>query len=145
MKKVFFQKKGVSPLIATVLLISFAVALGAVVMNWGRNIDISKPDDKCTGVEIKSRKTDYEVCFLGSGSDAYINFILDNTGSVDIDGLSIWIAGTKGTKLYDFDSIQIKKGDLLDIKDKSITYDFNTYGNIKNVQFIPKVRVENLI
>lgn len=31
------NKKGVSPLIATVLLIAFAVALGAIVMNWGRS------------------------------------------------------------------------------------------------------------
>jgi len=31
------NKKAVSPLIATVLLIAFAVALGAVVMNWGRS------------------------------------------------------------------------------------------------------------
>ncbi len=30
------NKKGVSPLIATVLLIAFAVALGAVVMNWSK-------------------------------------------------------------------------------------------------------------
>lgn len=30
------NKKAVSPLIATVLLIAFAVALGAIVMNWGR-------------------------------------------------------------------------------------------------------------
>jgi len=30
------NRKGVSPLIATVLLIAFAVALGAIVMNWGR-------------------------------------------------------------------------------------------------------------
>ncbi len=29
------NKKGVSPLIATVLLIGFAIALAAVVMNWG--------------------------------------------------------------------------------------------------------------
>ena len=31
------SKKGVSPLVATVLLIAFSVALGAVVMNWGSN------------------------------------------------------------------------------------------------------------
>jgi len=30
------SRKGISPLIATVLLIAFAVALGAVVMSWGR-------------------------------------------------------------------------------------------------------------
>ncbi|MBW3012516.1 hypothetical protein KY311_04985 [Candidatus Woesearchaeota archaeon] len=31
------NKKAVSPLIATVLLIAFAVALGAIVMNWGES------------------------------------------------------------------------------------------------------------
>ena len=145
MKKVFLLKKGVSPLIATVLLISFAVALGAVVMNWGRNINIAKPDDKCAGVELKIRKANYEVCFGGLGNDAYINFILDNTGSADIDGIGIWIVGTKGTKFHDFDTLKIKKEELLDIKDKSISYDFETYGNIKHVQFIQKIKIEGSI
>ena len=31
------HKKGVSPLIATVLLMAFAIALGAIVMTWGKN------------------------------------------------------------------------------------------------------------
>src|SRR3989344_8981271 len=117
MKKVFLKKRGVSLLIATVLLISFAVALGAVVMNWGRNINIIQPGDKCAGSEIEVRKTAYEVCFGGSGSDAYINFILDNTGSVDIDGLGIWIVGTKGTQFHNFDNLKIKKGELLAVND----------------------------
>lgn len=38
MKRNFlFNKKGVSPLIATVLLIAFAVSIGAVIMNWGKS------------------------------------------------------------------------------------------------------------
>ena len=143
MERKFQKKKGVSPIIATVLLISFAVALGAVVMNWGRNIDIISPDDKCAGVGLTVRKTNYEVCFGGSGSEAYINFIIDNTGSVEISGLGIWIVGTKGTDFHDFNRLNIKKGELLDIKDKSISYDFNKYGNIKHVQFIPKIIVED--
>ena len=32
----FSSKRALSPLIATVMLIAFAVALGAVVMNWGK-------------------------------------------------------------------------------------------------------------
>ncbi len=139
MKKIFLLKRGVSPLIATVLLISFAVALGAVVMNWGRSIDMSSSDDKCSGVEMMIRATGYEVCYGGSGRDSYINFILDNGGSVDIDGLGIWIVGAKGTKFHDFDNIKIAKGQILDIKDQTVSYDLNTYGNINHVQFIPKV------
>lgn len=32
-----FDKKGISPLFATILLIAFSVALGAVVMSWGES------------------------------------------------------------------------------------------------------------
>jgi len=32
-------KRGISPLIATVLLVAFAVSLGAVVMNWASGAD----------------------------------------------------------------------------------------------------------
>src|SRR3989338_1350441 len=140
MPRKVFNKRGVSPLIATVLLISFAVALGSVVLNWGRNLDISRPGYACSGVAIKMRNiADAEVCYAGSGSGTYINFVIDNIGSTGIDGLWIWITGEKGTKLLDINDISIKKGQLLDIKDKSIVYDSETYGTIKNIQFFPKV------
>lgn len=142
----FFNKRGVSPLIATVLLISFAVALGAVVLNWGRNLDISKPGDKCAGVSIKLRTlNNVQVCYSGSGQNGYINFIIDNDKNSDIDGLTIWIIGEKGTKLLDFNDLPIKKGEILDIHDNKVNYDFNTYGAIKQIQFFPKVKIGDSI
>ena len=139
-----FNKRGVSPLIATVLLISFAVALGSVVLNWGKNLDISKPGDTCSGAAIKIRNTgEGEVCYSGSDSNAFINFILDNPGSADIAGLGIWIVGDKGTKLLDLDNLEIKSGELLNVKDDRVKYNFNTYGKINHIQFIPKVKTPN--
>jgi flagellin-like protein len=38
------NRKGMSPLIATVLLIAFAVALGAMIINIGSNIPAAGPD-----------------------------------------------------------------------------------------------------
>ena len=135
------SKKGVSPLIATILLIAFAVALGSVVMNWGLNLNLGRPTDICRNVEIKVRSTDlYDVCYGGVGTNGYLNFIIDNTGTVDINGLAIWVVGDKGTKLLDIDNIIIKKDALLDKKDKDVVYDFIAYGNIKQVQFIPKIK-----
>ncbi len=32
------NKRGISPIVATVLLIAFAVALGAMIMNWSRSL-----------------------------------------------------------------------------------------------------------
>lgn len=140
------NKKGVSPLIATVLLIAFAVALGAVVMNWGRNIGIPNQGDKCLGVEIKIREmNNYNVCYSGSGSNVYINFVIDNTGKQDIHGLSLWVVGEKGTQLFEIDNILIKEGTLLDKKDKELLYNSDKYGQIKHVQFIPKVKIDTTI
>ena len=130
-------------MIATILLIAFAVALGSVVMNWGLSLDLGRSGDKCRDVGIKIRNIDAtEVCFGGFGQNGYINFVIDNTGLTDINGLAIWIIGDKGTRLFDLDSILVKKGALYDKKDKEVSYDFSAFGNIKQIQFIPKVRAE---
>lgn len=143
---IFSQKKGVSPLIATILLIAFAVALGSVVMNWGLSLSIGKSSDACRNVEIEIRNIDgIEACFGGFGQIGYINFIIDNAGSADISGLAIWIVGDKGTSLFDLDNLMIRKGSLYDKKDKEVSYDFTQFGNIKQVQFIPKVKSANTI
>ncbi len=133
-------KKGVSPLIATILLIAFAVALGSVVMNWGLNLNLGKTNDACTHVEVKIRNIgNNEVCYGGSGPKGFINFVIDNTGNVDLNGLSILIRGDKGTKLLDIDNIAIYKGTLFEKQDSSLAYNFDENGGIKEVQIIPKI------
>jgi len=59
--------------------------------------------------------------------------------------LGIWLTGEKGTKLLDFNEFSIKKGELLNINDDSVKYDFNTYGDIKNIQFFPKIKTDSSI
>ena len=144
MIKGLVSKKGVSPLIATILLIAFAVALGSVVMNWGLNLSLGKSGDKCVNVAIKIREiSSADVCYGGIGQNGYINFIIDNTGSTDINGLTILMVGNKGkTRLFDLDNILIKKGSLFDKKDKEVNYDFSEFGEINEVQFIPKIKTD---
>lgn len=58
------NKKAVSPLIATVLLIAFAVALGAIVMNWGESFVRKTQDTASTASEGRLECTlavDFEV------------------------------------------------------------------------------------
>ena len=138
------SKTGVSPLIATILLIAFAVALGSVVMNWGLNLNLGKPTDKCSNVAIKTREiSSADVCYGGFGQNGYINFIIDNVGNTDVSGLAILIVGSKGkSRLFDLDNIMIKKGSLFDKKDKEVSYDFSQFGSINGVQFIPKIKLE---
>ncbi len=79
------NKRGVSPLIATVLLIAFAVSLGAVVMNLGVNFG----RDVCEQV-------DFEALTLGGVPDACLSndnelrLTLHNIG-IPVDGYRITI------------------------------------------------------
>lgn len=136
-----FNKRGVSPLIATILLIAFAVALGSVIMNWGLHLNIGENADVCRNVEINLRNIDdkSDACYSGFGQNGYVNFVLDNVGAAEINGLSVWILGDKSqTSIYDIDNILIRKGQLYDKKDNEVKYDFAAYGNIKYIQLIPK-------
>lgn len=104
MFKKLWHKKGVSPLIATVLLIAFAVSLGAVVMNWGRGYvestmeqaevqsseKISCSMDTSMGIVQVGDKA--RLCIdrdVGEGVKYTLNFTLINTGTVDLQGVQI--------------------------------------------------------
>ena len=38
-------KKAISPLVATVLLVAFAVSLGAVVMSWAKGVEATESEE----------------------------------------------------------------------------------------------------
>ena len=57
------QKKAISPLVATILLIAFALVIGLATMNWGKayatSIDGSEPKEKVgSGIIISFEKID---------------------------------------------------------------------------------------
>ncbi|MBT7903738.1 hypothetical protein HN587_07785 [Candidatus Woesearchaeota archaeon] len=102
----FATKKGVSPLIATVLLIAFAVALGAVVMNWGRGYvedtadaakDRSDREIMCSSeidLDIVSIDGVSQICYNKTVSGNYtIWSILENRRSRTIENVSIRVIG----------------------------------------------------
>ena len=103
MFKKLWHKKGVSPLIATVLLIAFAVSLGAVVMNWGRGyVESTMEQAEVQSSEKISCSMDTSMGIVQVGDKARLcinrsvtatnyslQFTLINTGTVDIQGVQI--------------------------------------------------------
>ena len=71
-----------SPLIATILLMAFAVALGAVIMNWSASIPESGLD--CSEIELQIRS----VCT----SSGQLQLNLRNVGTTDISEIGISIS-----------------------------------------------------
>ncbi|MEK6837920.1 MAG: archaellin/type IV pilin N-terminal domain-containing protein, partial [Nanoarchaeota archaeon] len=149
------NKKGVSPLIATVLLIAFAVALGAVVMNWGRGFvqqqtsEAEKTTQTKLGcslkVNIKVAEIDGvpQVCYGGGGSTGYLELRLNNEDETnDIKGLSISIGGETG--IYNNDTINTTipvglSGYL------NMSYSFASYGKVRNLRVIPKISIGGVV
>jgi flagellin-like protein len=147
------QKKGVSPLIATVLLIAFAVALGAVVMNWGKSFttgqmqqvqDRSDRDIKCT-MDVSLGVTEIggaaQMCY-GAGPTAntqYLYFAITNIGTRDVYQIDVHILGDGDPGTYSnttMNGTTIAQGAMLR---RNITYDNSTIGSIQKVSIVPKV------
>jgi flagellin-like protein len=70
MKRGAFSRssKGLSPLIATVLLIAFAVALGVMVMNWGKSASATRAGETPTCQMVK-----FDPCSVDSQSLLCVN------------------------------------------------------------------------
>lgn len=110
------NKKGVSPLIATVLLIAFSVALGAVVMNWGtsyvRNTSEASEtnsDDKVmcsTGVDVEFTEINGIKLVKYEAFVDEVNFSVGvrNTGSQDISGFYVSMLGNSSLQSTKVDS-----------------------------------------
>ena len=143
------NKKGVSPLIATVLLIAFAVALGAVVMNWGRSyVDEttafatkkSSTEVKCSMdiglefVEIGERK---QVC-LDNETDT-LNFTIRNRGTVVISGIKVQALSSS---LNVIESDMNETLGIAGIKRSYINYSIENNGTLEKILFTPMILIE---
>jgi len=130
------SKKGVSPLIATILLLVLAVGLGLLVMNWGRaHVEAASKCAVNTGLSIVKLNNIPEICYAGEGEDGYIHFIVENGPNVDIEALQLRIIGKK--EIYNIGiKEKIPKGHSL-LKD--IPYNFNEFGSIRQIKITPKI------
>ncbi|MEK6839692.1 MAG: archaellin/type IV pilin N-terminal domain-containing protein [Nanoarchaeota archaeon] len=88
MKQKITNKKGISPLIATVLLIGFTVALAAVLMTWGLDY-IRGTTDKVgdqTDQYLLCSDLAFEIANVDCATD---DVIIQNNGNIDIAGVII--------------------------------------------------------
>lgn len=98
------EKKGMSPLIATMLLIAFAVALGAMIMNWSSTLGENTGPDCDTVTMIINPY----LCY----AENMIKISVKNTGKpVEAISLKVSDANTENTILLK-DS-KLNTGDLL--------------------------------
>ena len=135
-----FYKKGISPLIATLLLISVAVSIGTMIMSFGsafyeeRRL-LAGPELLCRymSLELNQINNASQICFnLASGN---VEFTVTNRANIEISSFIAWLVGDE---IY---VVNITKtiAPGYPLREK-VAYDASTYGAIKQVQLIPKIK-----
>lgn len=102
---IFKNKKGISPLIATVLLIGFTVALAAMVFTWGNSF-IKKTTEKTeegTAIALKcATELGFEISGVSCNPDKSISSVkVDSRGSIDIKSLKFRFVSDAETTVED--------------------------------------------
>lgn len=127
------DKKAVSPLIATVLLIAFAVSLGAVLLTYMTSLG------ECGGVsiEIPTLEETSQICYNSNTNK--LDFTLENSGREDIEYLKLTLTGALNVDNLDVDHT-IPHAETEKI---SIDYKFLYLGKLQQVKIIPVVIEDN--
>ena len=151
----FMNKKGVSPLIAAVLLIVVVVGVGAVVTGIVRNyvtsgkqtIQSKSGDIKCgaeVDISVPTVADEIRICY--DDTNDLLNFTLDNTGSTAIDALQIkWftasaVVNNVSVTAVGAPSTTVDSGATV-LYSVAPGTDITAIGDIVEVQIVPRIKV----
>lgn len=127
------NKRGLSPLIATILLIAFAVALGAVVMTIGKATVLGD-----TSIfSILTLDGTRQLCYYDAGERSVLEFSLKNGGESDLNDLHLSLVGTKD--IINQDNIISQPVRKTELKKISVSYNGASLGSLKKVIITPVV------
>jgi FlaG/FlaF family flagellin (archaellin) len=141
----FKSKKGVSALIASVLMIVVVVGIGAVVTGIVRNyvmenkqtIEKTATDVQCSTqvqINVPTYNDAYRIC----NDSSAVHFTLENTGSMAIDNLQVKVFGSTG--MVDVNNVMptgLAPGQV----NTSLSAAYTGIGTLEEVRIIPMKKV----
>lgn len=131
------NKRGISPLASTILLVVLAIGIGVIVMNWGRAQ--LEGGSKCaidTGLNVVELNSYPQLCYSGSEEEGFVKLIVENGASTDISSLQLRVIGSKEVYTLEILDSYIERGYTLQ---KIIPYNFNIFGKIKEIRITPRI------
>tara|TARA_Y100000310_G_scaffold329780_1_gene400257 strand:- start:3102 stop:3548 length:447 start_codon:yes stop_codon:yes gene_type:complete len=127
------DKKAIAPIVATLLLIGFAVAVGVVVMNFGQaQVEVAAT----CAVDVNLAFADdggKKLCYDGSN----IQVTLQNGNNIKVTRVLLDMITTEGTTSQPLQAAMDKTG----THSKNIKYNKEQNGEIRQVKFTPVVTV----
>jgi len=129
------DKRGIAPLIATMLLISFAVSLGMVVMNFGRaQVELQAQCAIDINMKISEIAGKQEVCLDAAKQE--LKFTIENGVNIKVEGLLVNIIGSERAETFELDDAKMTKSGIYLGR---VPYDASASGTIRQIRFTPKV------
>ena len=135
------NKRGLSPLIATVLLVGFSVAIVALVIVWGTNY-VKEVQEKEGGIAEGKLNcaTDVEINILNVEkiADGQLDISVANVKNT-VDGFVFRVNGNKGTDIVAVNT-KIESAGTQTIQ---LNYDASATGDITSgsIEAIPRIRI----
>lgn len=127
------NKKAISPIISSVLLIVFAIALGIVVMSWGKGVVAKEQGGSCeeASLDVIRIAEKPKACF----KDNTLYFTIENNGQMKTTGLKVSFIGDT---IFQKDMMKgIIVGEIVNADIK-----FADVGNIQKIKIVPKITLE---
>jgi len=129
------SKEGITPLMIGFLLVSFAVAVGVVIMNLGSAqveeaaecaVDIGLQFSVIGGVE--------EVCY--DAAKKIFSFSVENGVNINVNGIVVNIIGTQKAESFELNEAKMGKAAVYLGR---VPYDTAASGEIRQVKISPKI------
>jgi len=129
------NKRGIAPLVATLLLISFAVALGVVIMNFGRaQVELEAQCAIDIGLKFSEIGGKQDYCF--DAATSRLRFTVENGINIKVEGVIVNIIGTTKAETFELNDAHIgKAGTYIG----NIAYNKAAAGEIRQLKITPKV------
>jgi len=141
------NKKGVTPLVATILLVAFSVGLGALVMSWGEEYIEQKAEFVQGTTEIRSGCDVASLSIITIGGvpqacvgEDYLQLWIDNGADIDLFNIHARIVGSEDVVVFE----EILEQPLLRSNAIKAQLPYNAIiGRVLQVRLTPKIWTGN--
>jgi len=127
LRKLFRNRVGVSPVVASVILAAAAIATGIATLYWASSaLDIKRSESDVfffSRIEsVKESLVVEDVWFYEFGGVKYVNVTVRNVGTVDLEVVSVYL---NESKAWD-GSVGVEVGEAVTVK-AEFSWDEGTY------------------
>ena len=129
------DKRGISPVIVTILIISLAVGLGIAIMNLGKAY--VQEEAQCPiAIGLTAAVINEQQQFCYNKNKKEVQFTVENGVNINVNGLILNVIGTNKADTFELNDAKISKAGAYVGR---VPYDSSKDGEIRQIKISPKV------